>query len=64
MRAEHVDEDGRDGDRPCLAGGAVLKAAGLAGGGVVGPVPAGAGGGGGQLGYGLSGLINEYIRAA
>ena len=47
--AEHLDQDRRDGDGPGFVLGAVLEAAGLAGGAVVGPVLAGPGGGGGQV---------------
>src|SRR5271166_2824430 len=47
--AEQLDQDGRDGDGPGFVLGAVLEAAGLAGGAVVGPVLAGPGGGGGQV---------------
>src|ERR1039458_8116078 len=47
--AEHADQDGRDGDAAGLAGRAVLEAAFLAAGTVVGPTGAGAGPGGGQV---------------
>ncbi len=49
MSAQQPDEFGRDGDGAGLVGGAVLQAAFLAGGAVVGPGGAGAGGGGGQV---------------
>ena len=47
--AEQLDKDRGDGDGPGFVLGAVLEAAGLAGGAVVGPVLAGPGGGGGQV---------------
>src|ERR1700723_2006944 len=47
--AQQRDEVGRDRDGPCLVGRAILRAAFLAGGAVVGPAPSGAGGGGGQV---------------
>jgi hypothetical protein len=43
--AEHLDQDGRDRDGPGFVLGAVLEAALLAGGAVIGPVLAGARGG-------------------
>jgi hypothetical protein len=46
--AEHLGQDGRDGDGPGFVLGAVFEAAFLAGGAVVGPVPAGPGGRGGS----------------
>src|ERR1035438_429032 len=49
VRAEHRDQDGRDGDAAGLAGRAVLEAAFLTAGTVVGPPGAGAGLGGGQV---------------
>jgi hypothetical protein len=49
VRAEHGDQDGRDGDAAGLAGRAVLEAAFFAAGAVVGPPGAGAGPGGGQV---------------
>jgi hypothetical protein len=47
--AERLDQDRRDGDSPGFVLGAVLEAAGLAGGAVVGPVLAGPGCRGGQV---------------
>jgi hypothetical protein len=49
LQQEQPDEVGRDGDGPCLVGGAVLEAAFLAGGAVVGPPLARGGGGGSQV---------------